>query len=237
MRFIVMHKVDASMEAGTPPDQEIIQKMGEHCGAAMKNGIMEDGAGLHRSASRRRLETKGGKRTVTHGPLTGRNELVENVLMIRTANMESAIEEAARVAEVFGDVEIEVGPVVEGWDLGFMPKPTGNPPGRYLLLQKAKADAPLSARTVESLAQLKAKMTAEGVLLSSEQLAPSARGSRLAAGAKGKRTWTDGPFAESKELIAGFSVMKFPTKVGAIEWATTYANILQGNEVDVRELV
>jgi len=63
---------------------------------------------------------------------------------------------------------------------------------------------------------------------------PSAKGSRLPLGRPGKQTWVDGPFAESKELIAGFSILELPTKDDALEWAERYAAILGRNEVDVR---
>ena len=55
MRFIVMHKVDAKMEAGGPPDQDIVRKMGELIGETAKTGAFLDGAGLHASARRVRL--------------------------------------------------------------------------------------------------------------------------------------------------------------------------------------
>ena len=50
-----MHKVDANMEAGVRPSQELIQKMGQLVGRTLKAGIFKDGAGLHRSANRARV--------------------------------------------------------------------------------------------------------------------------------------------------------------------------------------
>jgi hypothetical protein len=75
------------------------------------------------------------------------------------------------------------------------------------------------------------------VLLMAQVLAPSAASARLPSAAKGtRRTWIDGPFSESKELIAGFSIIEVPTREDAIRWADVYAEILDGNEVDVRPL-
>ncbi len=238
MRFMVMHKVDAKMEAGDPPSQEIIQKMGGLVGAGLKSGVFLDGAGLHRSAQRVRLDFAGGACKVTRGPLTGRNELVAGFAMIKAKSMDEAIEHARRFAAASGDQEIDIGPVVEPWDLGVMPKPAGLEGGRFLLVRKADAafeagKAPDSKR-VAALRQVTDELSKAGVLLKHETLAPSAQGARLAAGPKGKRTWTDGPFAESKEMIAGFSILNLPSKADAIAWATTYAEILGGNEVDVR---
>jgi hypothetical protein len=50
------------------------------------------------------------------------------------------------------------------------------------------------------------------------------------------RVVSDGPFAESKELIAGFSLLELDSLAEALAWADRYAAILGDNEVDVREL-
>jgi hypothetical protein len=85
-----------------------------------------------------------------------------------------------------------------------------------------------------SLDALDEQLRKEGVLLTTETLAPSKRATRLTSGEK--RKWTDGPFTESKEMIAGFSILNLPDRQAAIEWANRYAEILGGNEVDVIEL-
>ena len=64
MKFMCMHKVDANMEAGNPPSQELIQKMGQLVGRTLKAGIFKDGAGLHRSAARARVTFHGGTPSV-----------------------------------------------------------------------------------------------------------------------------------------------------------------------------
>jgi len=75
-----------------------------------------------------------------------------------------------------------------------------------------------------------------GALLAAETLEPTAKGARLSSAKQGKRVWVDGPFAESKELIAGFSILSLPSRTEALAWADRYAAILGDNEVDVREL-
>lgn len=239
MRFMVMHKVDAHMEAGGPPNPEIVQNMGALVQQSIRDHIFTTGAGLHQSSRRARLEN-GGK-VVTRGPFTGKNELLSSFVMIRARTLDEAIDRARQFSRVLGDADVEVGPVVEAWDLGLMPKPTGNTPGRYLLLCKGdavteSAQGPSSEQRA-ALEQLVASLKAEGVLLLADRLAPSAQGARLAAGEPGKRRWVDGPFAESKELIAGFSILNLPTRADAIAWADRYVAILGANEVDVRELL
>jgi hypothetical protein len=241
MRFMVMHKVDATMEAGGPPSLEIIRDMGALVQGSLKSGVFTTGAGLHRSARRARLEARAGESVVTRGPYAGKNELLSSFAMIKAASLDEAIERARQLARILGDVEIEVGPVVEPWDLGLMEKPAGDAPGRFLLLCKgdARSEAGLepSAEKQAQVEQLIAALKDEGVLIMNDRVAPTSRAARLASGAKGQRTWVDGPFAESKELIAGFSVLQLPNRADAIAWAERYAAILGGNEVDVLELV
>ncbi|HEX2686534.1 MAG TPA: YciI family protein [Kofleriaceae bacterium] len=234
MRFMVMHKVDAQMEAGEPPPTRIIQEMGQYVQGAIKAGVFEDGAGLHPSSQRVRLEFEAGKRTVTRGPFQGGNELLASFAMIKAASMEHAIEIASRIAEDLGDVEIEIGPVVEAWDLGVMAKPA-DAPLRFLLLRKADRAFEAGAPPRAGLAQRMEELTRSGVLISAATLAPSSEGARYRK-TSGKRGWTDGPFAESKELVAGFSIVKLPSQDDARAWAEAYAAILGDNEVDVRRV-
>jgi hypothetical protein len=241
MRFMVMHKVDANMEAGGPPSQQIIQNMGALVQGSLKSGIFTTGAGLHRSARRARLEARAGESVVTRGPYTGKNELLSTFAMIKASSLDEAIERARQLARVLGDVEVEVGPVVEPWDLGVMEKPSAGAPGRFLLLCKGdrqtESGVEPTAEKQAQLAQLLQALKDEGVLIMSDRLAPSSKGARLASAPKGQRAWVDGPFAESKELIAGFSVLQVPTRAEAIAWADRYAAVLGDNEVDVRELI
>lgn len=231
MRFMVMHKVDAQMEAGGPPPNDIIEKMGKYIGDAIRSGVFKDGAGLHRSAMRARLVVAGGKRTVTKGPYSGGNELLASFAMIRAASLDAAVEVATRVAAAIGDVELEIGQVVEPWDLGVAPRPD-DPPLRFLLLRKADRAYEAGTAAPGALEGVLRALRDEGVLISSATLLPSKKAARLTR----TRTWTDGPFAESKELVAGFSIVELPSLDAAKRWAEAYGEILGDNEVDVREV-
>jgi hypothetical protein len=236
---MVMHKVDANMEAGGPPNQQIVQGMGALVQESLKNKVFLNGAGLHRSAKRARLETQGGEDRVSKGPYQGRNELLSSFAMIKANSLEEAIERARQLAHALGGVEVEVGPVVEPWDIGVMPKPEKLPMGRFLLLCKGnrgtESGAEPSPERLAAVDKLLQSLREEGVLVLADRLAPSSRGARLVTN-KGKRTWTDGPFAESKELIAGFSIIDVPTLADARAWTERYAAILGDTEVDVRPL-
>jgi hypothetical protein len=241
MRFIVMHKVDANMEAGGPPSQEIISQMGALVQGSLKSGVFLNGAGLHRSARRVRLEVASGDSKVTHGPYTGKNELVASFTMLSAKSLDDAVAHARTLAaSLGGDIDVEVGPIVEPWDLGLMPRPA-SAPERFLLLCKSTPGdeaGDTSQKHAAAVKALAATFRNDAAVLAADSLAPSARGARLSpSGAgQGKRVWVDGPFAESKEMIAGFSLLSLPSKAEALAWADRYAAILGDIEVDVREM-
>lgn len=239
MRFMVMHKVDAKMEAGGPPDPQIIQSMGALVQESLKNGVFITGAGLHPSAKRFRVKSAAGKCQVSPGPYSGDNELLASYAMIKVKSLADAVTHAERYALAEGECEVEVGPVVEPWDLGIMAKPPGDIPQQVLLLTKADAaferGTSDKARHAEALRTLTESLSDRGALLVTGTLAPSSKGARAKPGSA-KRTWVDGPFTESKELIAGFSILEVATLRDAIAWADRYATILNDAEVDVREL-
>jgi hypothetical protein len=232
MRFMVMHKTDALMEAGGPPPERIVQEMGQFVQGAIKSGVFLDGAGLHRGALRVRVVFAGGTRSVSHGPFEGGNHLLASFAMIKASSMDHAIEIATRFAGVFGDTEIEIGPVVEPWDIGVMARPA-HPPLRFLLLRKADRGSESGAAEPAGLQPLVDELERDGILLSTATLLPSASGARYRK-TGGKRIWTDGPFTESKELVAGFSIVKVASQAEARAWAEAYAAILGDNEVDIR---
>lgn len=232
MKFMVMHKVDAAMEAGAPPPAGVIEEMGRFIQGAIRSGVFKDGAGLHPSARRVRLVVQGGERTVLRGPYAGSNELVASFALIKAASLDQAIAVATRIAGELGDAEIEIGAVVEPWDLGLMEKPL-HAPLRFLLLRKADHRFEAGEPPPPGLAALLDELARDGVVLSTATLAPSSAGARYRK-VGGKRAWTDGPFAESKELVAGFSVVELASPAEARTWAERYATILGDNEVDVR---
>jgi hypothetical protein len=155
--------------------------------------------------------------------------------MIKAKSMDHAIEIATRIAGVLGDVEIEIGPVVEPWDLGVMARPE-HAPLRFLLLRKAGAAFEAGAPDPAGLAPLIAELARDGVVLSTATLAPSAKAARYKK-TGGKRDWTDGPFAESKELVAGFSILELPSQAEAKDWSDRFAALIGDNEIDIREVV
>lgn len=238
MRFIVMHKVNKQMEAGTV-DKAVVTNMGAFIQESIQRGVFQNGAGLKPSGTRTRMQFRGNECIVRDGPYPGGNELLAGFAMLEVKSKEEAMEWTRKFARVVGDVDVELGPVTEAWDLGLAPRPQGEHPVRYLMLNMAdrntEAGVPPSAREVAEMQALIDEMKQAGVLLAAEGVQPSSLGVRMQF--KGKqRTLTDGPFAESKELIAGFSLIEVPSKQAALDWAVRYGGILGDIEVDVLRL-
>jgi hypothetical protein len=237
MIYMVMHKINAEIRAGGPPRPGLVDSMGKLIGEAIADGKFLDGDGLREPASRVRLQYSGGICKVIQGSTTGENELVSSFVKVNA--MDDAVAWAKRFAETVGAAEVEVGPVTEAWDIGVAPKPETPVPLRVLVLQKAdaasEAGKPVSPEHKQKLSALIEEMKSAGVFLAAERLGPSSKGTRLQRFA-GKNRWTDGPFAESKELVSGYSILKLESKQEAIAWTERYAEILGDIEVDVREL-
>ena len=78
-----------------------------------------------------------------------------------------------------------------------------------------------------------------GVMLTGEGLQPSSKGARIRfSGTSDRRTVVDGPFAETKELIAGFWLWRCKSREEAIEWAKRSPNPFPGqeSEIEIRQL-
>jgi hypothetical protein len=74
-----------------------------------------------------------------------------------------------------------------------------------------------------------------GVMLAGEGLQASSKGARVRFDKSGKKTVTDGPFAETKELVAGFWLWQVKSKEEAIEWLKR-APFRNGEEVEIRQV-
>jgi hypothetical protein len=93
---------------------------------------------------------------------------------------------------------------------------------RFMIIVKASKDSEAGVlppkQVFAAMGSFNEEMTKAGVLLAAEGLQPSSKGTRIRF-SKGKRTLIDGPFSETKELIAGFWLIQVKSKEEAIEWA------------------
>ena len=109
---------------------------------------------------------------------------------------------------------------------------------RFMILLKADKTTEAGVLPDEKLLTEMGKYNEElvkaGVLLAAEGLHPSSKGARVKFSG-GKRTVVDGPFAEAKELIAGFWLWQVKSKEEALEWLKR-APFGGGAEVEIRQV-
>ena len=111
---------------------------------------------------------------------------------------------------------------------------------RFMVMVKATKDSEAGILPDEKLLADMGKFNEElakaGVLLAGEGLQPSSKGARVRfSGAK--RTVIDGPFAETKELVAGFWLWQVKSKEEAIEWVKRCPNPSPGeSEIEIRQV-
>ena len=111
---------------------------------------------------------------------------------------------------------------------------------KFMILVKATKDSEAGVMPSENLLAEMGKFNEElvkaGVMLAGEGLHPSSKGARVRfSGAK--RSVIDGPFAETKELVAGFWIWQVKSKEEAIEWVKRCPNPMPGeSEIEVRQV-
>ena len=92
-----------------------------------------------------------------------------------------------------------------------------------------------SAEDFAAMDQYGQQLAEAGIVLASDGLQPSSRGKRVAFDADGNSRVIDGPFAETKELIAGFSIWQVASMEEAIEWVKR--SPLRDAEVELRKVL
>src|SRR6202140_668335 len=111
---------------------------------------------------------------------------------------------------------------------------------RFMILIKASNESEAgvlpSEQLLTEMGQFNEELVKAGVMLTGEGLQPSSKGARVKfSGAK--RTVIDGPFAETKELIAGFWLWQVKSREEAIEWVKRIPNPTgEEREVEIRQV-
>jgi hypothetical protein len=111
---------------------------------------------------------------------------------------------------------------------------------RVMVMVKATKDSergvPPSTELLDQMMKFNEKLVKAGVMLAGEGLQPSSKGKRVRfSGAK--RTVTDGPFAETKELVAGYWLWQVKSIDEAVEWVKRCPNPMPGDsDIDIRPL-
>src|SRR5205085_6094652 len=113
---------------------------------------------------------------------------------------------------------------------------------RFMLIVKASKDSEAgimpSTELLDAMGKYNEEMAKAGVMLAGEGLQPSSKGARVKFSGD-KRTVTDGPFAETKELVAGFWMIQAKSKEEAIEWVKRSPSPMGPNEegeIEIRQV-
>jgi hypothetical protein len=111
---------------------------------------------------------------------------------------------------------------------------------RFMVIVKATKDSEAgvmpSTELLEAMGKYNEELVKAGVMLAGEGLQPSSKGARVRFSGK-NRTVIDGPFAETKELIAGFWILQCRSKEECIEWVKRCPNPMPGDsEIEIRQV-
>jgi hypothetical protein len=111
---------------------------------------------------------------------------------------------------------------------------------RFMIMVRATKDSEANVlpdeKILTEMGRFNEELVKAGVMLAGEGLQPSSKGARVRfSGAK--RSVIDGPFAETKELIAGFWMWQVKSKEEAIEWVKRCPNPFAGeSEIEIRQV-
>lgn len=113
---------------------------------------------------------------------------------------------------------------------------------RFMIMVKGNADTEAGVIPDESLfaamADYHEELAKAGVLLDASGLQPTSKGARIKF-SNGKRTWIDGPFTESKEIVAGYTIIQVKSREEGLEWAKRFpapmGDDVEG-EIEIRQL-
>jgi hypothetical protein len=112
---------------------------------------------------------------------------------------------------------------------------------RFMILIKADKNSEAgvlpSQQLLTDMGKFNEELVKAGIMLAGEGLQPSSKGARVRFSGT-KRTVIDGPFAETKELVAGFWIWQVKSKEEAIEWVKRIPNPMPGSdtEVEIRQV-
>jgi hypothetical protein len=264
MQAMMLVKSDAKSEGALPPDSAIDVEMNQFNDEMRRAGVLVSGEGLHPSSRGVRVRYAGGKFTVEDGPFTGAKELVGGFWTIQTKTRAEALGWLERVPCVD---KVELRPLYELEDFpvdpneepgGWRDKETAareekarnappRKPGttRFILLLKsdsiAEAGAPHDQAVFAEMGVLMEDVIKTGALLGGGGLKPSSTGARLRV-VDGQRNIVDGPFTETKELIAGYCILQLASRAEAVDfaqrWLVIHAKVgAPDGEIEIRELM
>jgi hypothetical protein len=245
MRFMLLAKATKDFEAGRFPTARDEPEFAKFRQQLVEAGALIGSDRLEPSSTGVRVHFAKGKFQITDGPFAETKELIAGYLLIEAKSLEEAVTWAKRVP--FKDGEVEVRALFEltdfpvdpseqpdGWrekeeQMRAAPPPVRKPgTTRYIGLLKADPDTEAGKLPdPELLAAMGAFMeegVKAGIFLAGEGLQPSSKSAKVQYSGS-KRMVIDGPFAETKEMVAGYAMLQFASKDEAIEWTKRFVQV------------
>jgi len=238
MRYMMIIKSDAKTEAGTPPDETFGNAMGNYNQEMIDAGVFATAEGLQASSNGARITLDDGKFAVQRGPFGNPDDLVAGYWVIETSSKDDAIEWAKRCpfqgdgsTYADGSGQVELRPFIEmpgdQEQLAFIPEnasasegANGSASKRFISMVKGDAKTESGEmpppEVFKAMGAAMEPLIRDGILLAAGGLLPSSQGTRVNFSG-GRPVVIDGPFAETKELIAGFAMLRVGSIDDAIE--------------------
>ena len=240
MRYMIFRHADAQTEAGVLPSAELLEAMTAYNESLARAGVLLAGEGLKPSSEGVRYHYTAGETTVTDGPFTDgpfteAKELVAGFTTIQARSLDEAVAWARRWPAEDGDVTLEVRQVHEPVPSFGAPAPDGRRQFVALLThdEAAQEEVLPDESYMEAMGRLMTDAAEAGVLLETAGLYPSSVGARVTF-AGGVPTVTDGPFAESKEVIAGYAVYQAESLAALRPWAERFGRVIGDGTSEIR---
>jgi len=226
MRFMLLVKATKDFEAGRFADEKLMSDLADWTEQLIKAGARLGADRLHPSSKGTRVRYAKGRVQVTDGPFAESKEVVAGYCLIQANSLDEAVAWAKRVP--FEEGEIEVRPLHELIEVST--EPPARRPGttRYVAMVKSDPDVEAGKfpeeESVAEMGTFMGEAAKAGVFLSGQALQPSSKGARVRYSGR-NRLVIDGPFAESKELVAGFMLLQFKSKEEAIAWTRRFVEV------------
>jgi len=226
MRFMLLVKATKDFESGRQPDEKMMSDMANWTEELIKAGARIATDRLHPSSKGARVRYAKGQVQVTDGPFAESKELIAGYCLIQTSSLAEAVGWAKRVP--FQEGEIEVRPLHELIEVSSDPPATRPGTTRYVGLVKSDSDVEAGKfpdeKSVADMGAFLSEAAKAGVFLSGQALRPSSKGARVRYSGRNRQV-IDGPFAESKEVVAGFMLLQFKSREEAIAWTRHFVEV------------
>lgn len=262
MKVMILGKATSEAEAGVPPDPQALEAMHNYNEALIAAGILKDQilGGLKPTRFAKRVHFSGKNRTVIDGPFTETKEVVTGFSMWDVTSIEEAIE-WVRKAPMTAECDVDIRPLFSPEDFaprGLQSQAAGSASKaalttaqstasrrrvmKVMVFVKAtpdsEAEVPPDPGMINAMHAYNEALIAAGIL--QDQILGGLKPTRYAKRVhfSGKdRTVIDGPFAETKEMIAGFWLWEVQSIEEAVEWVKKCPNpMLTDSDVDIRPL-